>query len=250
MRGLLSSLFVASALANPISVTTRAAKGIYFLLAGDSTTAPGGGWGDGFLSTAVASGSSGHNYGHSGRTTASFRSGGDWAKVIKDAGTYKSTYDVYVTIQFGHNDQKETSGVTLDQYKANLLKFAQETTSAGGTPILLTPLTRRNFASSTSNVTENLVEQRAATIEVANKNNIKWIDLNLASKNYVNAIKKDAASKYNLAADDWTHLNAWGGVVFARIVSDLLVEKYGSIFTPVTKANATLSALIKAGKPA
>ncbi|KAF2646520.1 esterase [Massarina eburnea CBS 473.64] len=250
MRGFIPSLFAVSALASPVSLTSRAAKGIYFLLAGDSTTAPNGGWGDAFLSTTVASGSSGHNYGHGGATTASFRSGGDWAKVTNDIGTYKSTYDVYVTIQFGHNDQKANSGVTVEQFKANLLKFAQETTSAGGAPILLTPLTRRNFASSTSNVTENLVEQRSATIDVATNNNIKWIDLNLVSMNYVNTIKKDAASKYNLAANDWTHLNTWGGVVFSRIVSDLLVEKYGNIFTPATKANSTLSALIKAGKPA
>jgi hypothetical protein len=87
-------------------------------------------------------------------------------------------------------------------------------------------------------------------MSVANTNNIKWIDLNLASKNYVNTIKKDAASRYNLDPKDWTHLNAWGGVVFSRIVSDLLVEKYGSLFAPYTKANATLSDLIKAGKSA
>lgn len=86
-------------LATPILQTSAAAKGIYWLLAGDSTTAPKGGWGDGFLATTVASGSSGHNYGHSGATTASFRAGGDWGKVTKDIGTYKSQYDVYVTIQ-------------------------------------------------------------------------------------------------------------------------------------------------------
>lgn len=86
------------ALAGPIS---RAAKPVYWLLAGDSTTAPDGGWGDAFLSTTVASGSSGHNYGHSGATTASFRAGGDWANVISDIGTNRGEYDVFVTIQVG-----------------------------------------------------------------------------------------------------------------------------------------------------
>lgn len=65
----------------------------------------------------------------------------------------------------------------------------------------------------------------------------------------MNAVGKEAASKYNLASNDWTHLNAWGGVVFARIVSDLLVEKY-PFFEAVTVKNETLSALIRAGKPA
>lgn len=152
-------------------------------------------------------------------------------------------------MQFGHNDQKSTSGVSVDQFKANLLKFANEASSAGATPILLTPLTRRNFDSN-GKVIENLSEQRAATLSVAQTNNIKFIDLNQASLNYVNAIGKTAASKYNLASDDWTHLNEWGGVVFARIVSDLLVEKYPDLFADATKKNETLSALIKAGKPA
>jgi hypothetical protein len=108
-------------------------------------------------------------------------------------------------------------------------------------------LTRRNFNG--SKVIQNLAEQRAATISVAQSNNVRFIDLNIASENYVNAIGKTAASKYNLASNDWTHLNEWGGVVFARIVSDLLVEKFPEL-QEVAKANATMSALIKAGKPA
>ncbi|KAF2265010.1 SGNH hydrolase [Lojkania enalia] len=220
---------------------------VYWLLAGDSTTAPNGGWGDGFLATTVASNSSGHNYGHSGATTASFRAGGDWGKVIQDVRTYKNKYNIYVTIQFGHNDQKETSGVSVNQYKANLERFAVEATSAGATPILLTPLTRRVFSG--DRVVQNLADQRAATISVAQSNSIDFIDLNIASENYVNAIGKSEASKYNLASNDWTHLNEWGGVVFARIVSDLLVEKFPELAS-VTKKNETLSALVKAGKPA
>jgi hypothetical protein len=72
---------------------------VYWLLAGDSTTASGGGWGDAFLSTTVAPGSSGVNYGHSGATTASFRAGGDWGKVISEIGAHKDSSRVYVTIQ-------------------------------------------------------------------------------------------------------------------------------------------------------
>ncbi|KAF2469243.1 SGNH hydrolase [Lindgomyces ingoldianus] len=245
MRLIVLSSLVAFVSAIPFF--TRAERPIYWLLAGDSTTAPNGGWGDGFLSTTVASGSSGHNYGHSGATTASFRAGSDWGKVVKDIGTYKDKYDVYVTIQFGHNDQKNTSGVSVEEYKTNLKNFASEAKSAGAIPVLLTPLTRRNFNG--AKVTENLAEQRAATISVAESNSIRYIDLNIASENYVNAIGKTAASKYNLASNDWTHLNEWGGVVFARIVSDLLVKKFPEL-EGVTKANATMSALIAEGKPA
>lgn len=85
--------------AAPTLLAQRAPDPIYWLLAGDSTTAPDGGWGDAFLATTVAAGSSGHNYGHSGATTRSFRAGGDWAKVITDIGTHKKDHSVYVTIQ-------------------------------------------------------------------------------------------------------------------------------------------------------
>ncbi|KAJ8108136.1 hypothetical protein OPT61_g8383 [Boeremia exigua] len=230
--------FVSAALALPAALQSRADEPVYWLLAGDSTTATNGGWGDAFLATTVAEGSSGKNYGHSGATTKSFRAGGDWDQVIGDVGTHKDDYRVYVTIQ------KQTSGVTLADYKTNLAKFAAEASAAGATPILLTPLTRRSFSG--GKVIENLVNETAATIEVAEANQLHWINLNEASTKYVNAIGSSAADKYNLASGDRTHVNEWGGVVFARIVSDLLVGKYPEEFESVTTKNETLSALIAA----
>ncbi|KAF1931717.1 carbohydrate esterase family 12 protein [Didymella exigua CBS 183.55] len=247
MRFALLSLLPAT-IALPAALQPRADGPVYWLLAGDSTTATNGGWGDAFLSTTVEEGSSGKNYGHSGATTKSFRAGGDWAQVIDEVGTHKDDYRVYVTIQFGHNDQKATSGVTLADYKTNLANFASEATSAGAIPILVTPLTRRTFSG--GKVVENLANETAATIEVAEANQLHWINLNKASTNYVNAIGSAAADKYNLASGDRTHVNEWGGVVFSRIVSDLLVGKYPEEFESVTKKNETLSALIAAGTAA
>ena len=90
----------------PIMTTTTASptpfnssSPIHWLLAGDSTTAPDGGWGDAFLSTTVAPGSSGANYGHSGATTASFRAGGDWDRVLDAIAANRDAKRVYVTIQ-------------------------------------------------------------------------------------------------------------------------------------------------------
>lgn len=83
-----------------------------FILAGDSTTAVqsagGGGWGNGFISF-LRAGAWGINKGHNGATTVSFVNGGDWANVtgLVDQKTSEG-YDIYVTIQFGHNDQVST----------------------------------------------------------------------------------------------------------------------------------------------
>jgi hypothetical protein len=126
--------------------------------------------------------------------------------------------------------------------------MADEVVKAGATPILVTPLTRRTFSS--GKVTENLATETAKTLEVAKGRSLHHIDLNKASTAYVNALGQAAADKYNLAAGDRTHLDEYGGVVFSRIVSDLLVAAYPSEFNGITVANATLSATIKAGKPA
>lgn len=46
---------------------------------------------------------------------------------------YKSDYEVLVTIQFGHNDQK----IAADEaaYSSNLQQLVNDVNSAGGTPV-------------------------------------------------------------------------------------------------------------------
>jgi hypothetical protein len=91
--------FLPAVLAIPTTLRKSASKPVYWLLAGDSTTAPGGGWGDAFLSTTVSPGSTGHNWAKSGATTKSFRDGGYWGSVLDGIKKYKKDYRVYVTIQ-------------------------------------------------------------------------------------------------------------------------------------------------------
>tara|TARA_R110002060_G_scaffold28552_4_gene38663 strand:- start:268 stop:645 length:378 start_codon:yes stop_codon:yes gene_type:complete len=88
----------ALATASPISTVKKQAKPPAFFLAGDSTTASGGGWGNGFLTT-LTGGAIGTNFGHNGATTESFVSGGDWANVIAAVKKKKGAYSPYVTIQ-------------------------------------------------------------------------------------------------------------------------------------------------------
>ncbi|KAF7184978.1 Rhamnogalacturonan acetylesterase RhgT [Pseudocercospora fuligena] len=237
---------------NASPLHTRQDKPPFFLLAGDSTTAIGGGWGDGFLDTTLKTPASGLNYGHSGATTVSFRAGGDWDEVLEQLQAHQEEFEVFVTIQFGHNDQKAAANISIDQYGENLAIFASEVVDAGGEPILLTPLTRRGFDDSSEppEVVDNLANERIKTIEIAEENGVKWIDLNLASQEYVNAIGPEASWEYDLAEGDHTHLNDYGSVVFGRLVSDLLVEKYGEIFEEWTVPNATLSAALEEGIPA
>lgn len=204
----------------------------FFVLAGDSTTAKqatnGGGWGDDFLNTTLFNGASGQNYGHNGATTVSFRAGGDWDNVLATVKNVKANYRPYVTIQFGHNDQKPAANISLAQYTENLEKFVAEASDAGATPILVTPLSRRNYDSSsgTAKITESLSNETAATITAAHASGAAFINLNKASTDYLNAIGPDNAHTYNLNADDNTHLNDEGSIVFGGIVASLIQKDF------------------------
>lgn len=156
--------------------------------------------------------------------------------------------------QFGHNDQKPAKNISLPAFTTNLDTFAREILSLHATPILVSSLTRRSFNNTLNppRVIENLSAERNATLSVASslkKAGARSIDLNRASTDYVNAIGAEASWRYNYLPDDRTHLNEWGSVVFGRLVSDLLVEKYKDIRVWTT-ANETLSRALREGVPA
>jgi lysophospholipase L1-like esterase len=208
---------IVSSLALPIDQAARDARSAFFLLAGDSTTAllnpSGGGWGQGFLSTTLRPPASGIDLGHDGATTVSFVQGGYWAQVLSNITTHRNAYEVFTTIQFGHNDQKPAANISLAEFASNLGNMVDDVRSAGATPILVTPLTRRtfNYSFAPPQVVESLAEQRNATIAVAIQKESRWIDLNLASQQYCNEIGPAAAWAYNLndTVNDITHLNDW-----------------------------------------
>lgn len=76
-----------------------------------------------------------------------------------------------------------------------------------------------------------------------------YLDLNQASTDYVNAIGEEAAHAYNLAEDDNTHLNEHGGVVFGRMVADLLLRERACLEQYITP-DEELSDKIWSGVPA
>ncbi|KAI0123336.1 GDSL-like Lipase/Acylhydrolase [Xylariales sp. AK1849] len=225
-----------------------------FILAGDSTTAVqstgGGGWGNGFLSF-LKSPAWGINKGHNGATTVSFVDGGDWANVTGSVDqAIGEGFEAWVTIQFGHNDQKPAANISLTQYQTNLQNLALDVKSHGGTPLLVTPLTRRVFISE-HNATDSLHNERLYTIAAAQATNTTYLDLNKYSLEYVDNIGNASAQAYDLLGygNDMTHLNAWGSVVFGRLVADLLLQKVSSLESWIVP-NETLSQEISSGVPA
>lgn len=131
--------------------------------------------------------------------------------------------------------------------------------------ILLTPMSRRDFSSPTT-LKLNLADQRTYTIYAARNTSTTYFDFNLASTAYISAIGNASAQTYDLACTDKTHLNAWGSVVFGRMLADLLLghepvvgvdetvnfapDPLVTYFTPWFVPNATLSGDIWGGVPA
>ena len=78
----------------------------------------------------------------SGRSTKTFIQEGHWAEAL-------SRKPDYVLIQFGHNDQvtaeRQEQQTPLPQFKENLRRFVSEARAAGVIPVLVTPLTRRDY---------------------------------------------------------------------------------------------------------
>jgi lysophospholipase L1-like esterase len=122
--------------------------------------------------------------------------------------------------------------------------MANQVRSAGGTPIILTSLTRRTFTNGQlDNSLDNVVQ---AAKRAAAAVGVTMLDLNAASSKYVQAIGGSNADKYNLSQGDRTHLNAHGTVVFGRMVADLIVGWKSALSTYITP-DAALSKKIAQG---
>jgi lysophospholipase L1-like esterase len=216
-----------------ILLTLPEKKKIKIFMAGDSTMAnkeikayPETGWGMPFAyffdSTVTVD-----NRAKNGRSTRTFISEGLWQKLIDNVHE-----DDYVFIQFGHNDEvkEKTDRYTPpEDYKTNLIRFVTETRNKKGKPILLTPVTRRQFDSTghikeTHQIYSNLVR------EIAKQYNVPLIDMDERSKALLQQfgpenskllfmqLERGEHPNYPEGRNDNTHFNELGARKMAEIV--------------------------------
>ena len=216
----------------PAAESTRTAAHTIFM-AGDSTMAtkevkdwPETGWGMPFAiffndDYAV------DNHAMNGRSTRTFISEGRWQAIADQlkAGDY-------VFIQFGHNDESITKVdryTTPEQYQANLTRFVREVRAKKAEPILLSPITRRNFDAA-GTIQETHVQYSPLSRAVAQAENVVFIDLDSITRAHFQA-QGDAGSRlrfmhiapnthpnYPKGVSDNTHLNELGAREVAQLV--------------------------------
>lgn len=230
-------------------------KASKIILVGDSTTAVLGGWGPSFCANHVTSFLACINLARGGRSSGSYFAEGSWDLALSEmrARGYK---DIWVLIQFGHNDQPGKPGRSTDlksEFPANLRRYVTETRATGAKPVLLTPLTRRIFK---NGILDNDLEPWAESVRrVAREMNVPLVDLNARSVAVVRALGEHAsnafaqlpegsvpvgpqqASKPPMATEiavvptavpklsfDRTHLGRFGADFFANLVTAELVK--------------------------
>jgi lysophospholipase L1-like esterase len=247
----LSALAASASAQNPPAQKIRASK---IILVGDSTTAVIGGWGPSFCAHHVTSFLACVNLARGGRSSGSYIAEGSWDVALSEIRTpgYKH---VWVLIQFGHNDQPGKPGRSTDlktEFPANLRRYVTETRRAGGTPILLTPLTRRIFKG--GRLDNDLEPWAEAARMVAAEMHVPLVDLNARSVAAVQALGETASNAFAQMPEgsvpvgpppssspkgteivalptaapklsfDRTHLGHFGADFFATIVTAGLIE--------------------------
>jgi lysophospholipase L1-like esterase len=166
------------------------------ILVGDSTTAVFGGWGPSFCGYHVTSFMACVNLARGGRSTGNYRAEGSWDIARSEMRT-PGYRDIWVLIQFGHNDQPGKPGRSTDlatEFPANLKRYVEEARAAGAHPVLVTPLTRRSFVD--GKLVNDLAPWAAATRKVAAELKVPLLDLNADSSAAVAAMGSAAADRF------------------------------------------------------
>jgi lysophospholipase L1-like esterase len=199
-------------------------------IAGDSTVVdqdkePWAAWGQ-MLPLFFDSGISIANEAESGETIQSFQKERRLDKIMSTIQPSD-----YLMIQFGHNDQKPGSGyvpATTD-FRDYLLHYISEARARGVTPILVTPMNRRDFDSN-GKIVQTLGDYPSVMREVAHQQKLALIDLNAMSKTMFEAMGEAGtlhafvhypANTFSGQAEelkDNTHFNSYGAYELARAI--------------------------------
>ncbi|WP_270171092.1 rhamnogalacturonan lyase family protein [Paenibacillus sp. SYP-B4298] len=224
---------------NALVITRKAARSpgdvprVY--LAGDSTVQtydpywePQAGWGqmiEQFFSDAVSF----ENHAIGGRSSKTFITEGRLDAVLQ-----KIRPGDYFLIQFGHNDStisRPERYASPADYKVYLKTHLDGARQRGATPILVTPMGRRDFNEATGTFNVSFPDYVQAMKEVAMEQGVALVDLSALSVAYYNSIGPEASRSVFLhvppgiyqafpnGSEDNTHFQEYGAIQIARLLA-------------------------------
>ena len=170
----LGCLALTAAAANATDAKVTEAR---VVLVGDSTMASLSGYGDALCARFAPDDITCLNMARGGRSSLSYRAEGLWDAVQTLIAKPPFTRS-YVLIQFGHNDQPGKPGrsTTIEEFEANMTRYVREAREVGAVPVLVTPLSRRQFQE--GKVVRNLEQWAEVTRRVAKASDTLLLDLN------------------------------------------------------------------------
>lgn len=213
--------------------TATADPGVY--LAGDSTVQtydagfiPQAGWGQmigRYFDEKVAF----RNHAIGGRSSKNYITQGRLDEILRVINPGD-----YLMVQFGHNDA--TQGVddryaSPADYKEYLRTYVNGARQRGATPILVTPVGRRDFDEATGKFNVSFPEYVQKMKELAGEENVPLVDLSALSRVYYDEIGPEATKSVFLHVDagvyanrpngtvDNTHFQEYGAIQIARLVA-------------------------------
>jgi pectinesterase len=154
----------------------------------------------------------------------SFMSEGRWTNALALKGDY-------YLIQFGHNNQPGKPGRSTDMptFIADMTRYVDDARAHGAKPVLVTPLTRRHWdKSGNGKIQSSLTAYADEVKKIAASKSVPLVDLHARSVELCEKIGREgcyAFSPRNGTNEiDNTHLNAEGSLLFARLVTEELVQ--------------------------
>jgi pectinesterase len=228
-----------------VAISTTAAQTNSFasktkiVLVGDSTMTYNAGWGLGFKQFLDPEKTELINTARGGRSSMSFMNEGRWTNALALHGDY-------YLIQFGHNNQPGKPGRSTDMptYVSNLVQYVDDARAIGAKPILVTPMTRREWDKQNPGKIKSGLEPWAVEVlKVAAEKNVPLVDLHARSIELCESLGPEkcrefspikASTNGNKVAYDGTHLKGRGYVMFAQLVVNEL-RKSAPELTPLLR---------------
>lgn len=198
---------------------------IKIILVGDSTVTDSAGWGLGFLQFLDTNKVELINTARGGRSSLSFMKEGRWTNALALHGDY-------YLIQFGHNNEPGKPGRSTDMptFVSNMVQYVEDTRAIGAKPILVTPLTRRQWdKEQPGKIKSSLAPYAEEVRKIGADKNVPVVDLQARSIELCEKLGKEKCYDFSPTkivngtnTYDGTHLNYKGRVMFAQLVVDEL----------------------------
>ncbi|MES2464411.1 MAG: pectinesterase family protein [Armatimonadota bacterium] len=222
-RRMLAGLLIAwavgpgSVAAQTVTAAPPAAR-LRIVLAGDSTVTDSAGWGGVFAKCFRPDQAEVVNLSRGGRSSRSFYEEGLWKKTLE-------LKPDYVFLQFGHNDQPghgpERETLPNTTYRAAMERYITEARAGGIQPVLITPLSRRQWKD--GNIQSTLVPYADVVRGIAASKKVPLIELHDRAVAVYTSLGPEGCaliSPTKPGGVDGTHLNEAGARVFGEMVAD------------------------------